>query len=66
MITLSSVGCGGILPINPYLRMVAALESVVGIFYVAVVVARIVSSYRPNSVASGHHSDLAPSVKPPA
>ena len=66
MITLSSVGYGGILPINPYVRMVAALESVAGIFYVAVVVARIVSSHRPNSVASGHHSDLAPSVKPPA
>jgi hypothetical protein len=47
MITLSSVGYGGIVPVNPYLRIAAALESMVGIFYVAVVVARLVSSYRP-------------------
>jgi Ion channel len=49
MITLSSVGYGGILPINPFLRMVAALESMTGIFFVAVVVARLVSSYRPKT-----------------
>ena len=47
MITLSSVGYGGIVPVNPYVRFVAALESMTGIFYIAVVVARIVSSYRP-------------------
>lgn len=48
MITLTSVGYGGIAPINPYLRLVAALESMLGIFYVAVVVARLASSYRAN------------------
>jgi hypothetical protein len=47
MMTLSGVGYGGILPINPYLRLIAALESMTGIFFVAVVVARLVSSYRP-------------------
>jgi hypothetical protein len=47
MITLSSVGYGGIVPVNPYVRFVAALESMTGIFYLAVIVARIVSSYRP-------------------
>jgi hypothetical protein len=47
MMTLSGVGYGGILPINPYLRLIAALESMTGIFFVAVVVARFVSSYRP-------------------
>lgn len=46
LITLTSVGYGGILPINPYVRMVAAFESVAGIFYIAVVVAWLVSSYR--------------------
>ena len=46
LITMTSVGYGGILPINPYIRMVAAFESVAGIFYNAVVVARLVSSYR--------------------
>jgi len=46
MITLSSVGYGGIVPVNPYVRFVAAFESIIGIFYLTVVIARIVSSYR--------------------
>ena len=46
MVTLSGVGYGGISPVNPYLRVVASLESVGGIFFIAVVVARLVSSYR--------------------
>ena len=46
MVTLTSVGYGGIVPVNPYVRMIAALESMSGIFFVAVVVARLVSSYR--------------------
>ena len=49
MITLSGVGYGGIIPTNPYVRLVAALENMIGIFYVAVVVARLVSSYRARS-----------------
>ena len=47
IVTLTSVGYGGIAPVNPYVRMVAALESMCGIFYIAVVVARLVSAYRP-------------------
>ena len=47
MITLTSVGYGGIVPVNPFVRLVAALESMTGIFYVAIVVARLVSAYRP-------------------
>ncbi len=46
LVTLTSVGYGGIAPLNPYVRMVAAFEGVAGIFYIAVVVARLVSSYR--------------------
>ena len=34
MITLTSVGYGGIIPVNPFVRLVAALESMTGIFYV--------------------------------
>jgi hypothetical protein len=45
MITLTSVGYGRIVPVNPYVRLVAAFESMIGIFFVAVVVARLVSSY---------------------
>ncbi len=51
MVTLTSVGYGGIVPLNPYVRMIAALESMSGIFFVAVVVARLVSSYRPKPPA---------------
>jgi voltage-gated potassium channel len=47
MITLTSIGYGGIVPVNPYVRLVAALESMTGIFFVAIVVARLVSAYRP-------------------
>jgi len=47
MITLTSMGYGVIAPVNPFVRVVAALESMTGIFYVAVVVARLVSAYRP-------------------
>jgi hypothetical protein len=47
LVTISGVGYGGIIPINPYLRIVAGLETITGIFFVAVVVARLVSSYRP-------------------
>lgn len=50
MITMSTVGYGFIAPVNPYVRMVAAFESVTGIFYIAVVVARLVSSYRSSGL----------------
>lgn len=53
MITLSGVGYGGILPINSYVRLVAAFENITGVFYLAVVVARIVSSYRSRTQRSG-------------
>ncbi len=49
MVSLTSVGYGGIAPLNPYVRIVAALESMSGIFFVAVVVARLVSTYRPKA-----------------
>jgi hypothetical protein len=49
MITLSGVGYGGILPINSYVRLVAAFENITGLFYLAVVISRLVSSYRPRT-----------------
>jgi Ion channel len=62
MITLTSVGYGGIVPVDPYVRLVAALESMFGIFYIAVVVARLVSSYRPARDRRGDEPD--PPVAP--
>jgi hypothetical protein len=60
MVTLTSVGYGGIVPVNPYVRNVAALESMAGIFFVAVVVARLVSSYTSRPVAQAHSPACEP------
>ena len=57
MITLSGVGYGGIIPINPYVRLIAALENMIGIFYIAVIVARLVSSYRAKNRSRDGESD---------
>ena len=43
------------LPINPYVRIIASLETMTGIFFVAVVVARLVASYQPASRAQPEH-----------
>jgi voltage-gated potassium channel len=60
MITLSGVGYGGIIPVDPYVRLIAALENMIGIFYIAVIVARLVSSYRARSVHKVNESDHRP------
>ena len=57
MSTLCGVGYGEILPVDPYVRLIAALENMIGIFYVAVVVARLVSSYRPRQATLNSNSD---------
>jgi voltage-gated potassium channel len=56
IVTLTSVGYGGIVPVNPYVRMVAAFESMSGIFFIAVVVARLVSSYNQGELRSATFS----------
>jgi Na+/H+-dicarboxylate symporter len=47
---MSRVAYGFIAPVNPCVRMVAAFESVTGIFCIAVVVARLVSTYRSSEL----------------
>jgi voltage-gated potassium channel len=50
--TLSGAGCGDITPISGTARMLTAFESMTGLFYVAVLVARLVSLYCiPNAPA---------------
>ena len=44
MDTLSGVGTGVIAPINPYVRLITGFENMIGIFYLAVVVSRLVSA----------------------
>lgn len=43
--TITSLGYGDILPVNPWARVWAGLQAAVGIFYMAAVVARLVSAY---------------------
>jgi Ion channel len=54
MDTLSGVGTGVIAPINPYIRLITGIENMIGIFYLAVVVSRLVSSYRSRSRQQRH------------
>ena len=44
-ITLSTVGYGDIAPVSKAARMLAPMESVVGLFYVAVLISRLVAIY---------------------
>ncbi len=44
--TLTTVGYGDIQPVNHYVRFIAAFEAVVGVFYIAIVIARLVAGYR--------------------
>jgi len=44
--TLTTVGYGDVIPISRPARMLAALEAVTGVFYVAITVARLVAGYQ--------------------
>jgi hypothetical protein len=44
-ITLSSVGYGDIAPVSPAARMLAMMEAMTGLFYVTVMIARLVALY---------------------
>ena len=45
LITLSTAGYGDISPVSPWARMLAGLEATVGVMYVAILMARLVSLY---------------------
>lgn len=46
LITLATIGYGDIVPVNPEVRMIAALEGLVGVLYIAITVAILVSGFR--------------------
>jgi hypothetical protein len=48
-ITLSTVGYGDIAPVSDVARMLAMVEAMFGMFYVALLIARLVSLYSPKS-----------------
>ena len=46
LVTLTTVGYGDIVPIAGEVRMLAALEAIAGVLYVAITVALLVSGYK--------------------
>ena len=44
-VTAASLGYGDIIPRNPYVQMFAVVEVVIGQFYLATIIARLVSIY---------------------
>lgn len=49
IVTLTSTGYGDIVPVTPYARSLTNLEQLVGVFYVAILVARLAGLYPPRS-----------------
>jgi Ion channel len=47
LVTLSTIGYGDVVPLHGEVRMLAALEGIAGILYIAITVALLVSAYRP-------------------
>ena len=49
LITLSTIGYGDVVPLHGEVRMLAALEGIAGVLYIAITVALLVSAYRPRT-----------------
>ncbi|MBL8886833.1 MAG: two pore domain potassium channel family protein [Phycisphaerales bacterium] len=64
-ITLNTVGYGDITPVSGFARILAVLESTTGLFYMALLVARLVSLYnaQPLVVHDVKHGEQPPQVK---
>jgi len=59
LVTLSTIGYGDVVPVYGEVRMLAALEGVAGVLYIAITVALLVSSYKQRG-ASGEPPEPAP------
>jgi Ion channel len=46
LVTLTTIGYGDVLPVHGEVRMLAALEGAIGVLYVAITIALLVSGYR--------------------
>jgi hypothetical protein len=49
LVTLSTIGYGDVVPLDGEVRMLAALEGITGVLYVAITVALLVNAYREQS-----------------
>ena len=52
-VTLCTIGFGDIAPISRVARMVTVIEAISGLFYVAVLISRLVAIYSSNAAATG-------------
>jgi len=46
--TITSLGASGIVPVTPQARSFTILEGILGVLYLAVLVARLIAAYRPS------------------
>jgi hypothetical protein len=59
--TLSTVGFGDITPVSKVARTLAIMEAITGMFYVAILISRLVSMYTPSAAAATEsRSDILP------
>jgi hypothetical protein len=56
-VTMSTLGYGDITPVSPVAQMMAAIQAVVGQFYIAVLVALLVGIYVSQSIAADRDRD---------
>jgi hypothetical protein len=47
--TITSLGAAGITPVSPQARSVSIVESILGVLYLAVLIAKLIAGYRPRS-----------------
>jgi ion channel len=62
LVTLSTLGYGDIVPIHGEVRILAALEAITGVLYIAITVALLVSSYKQHS-GPGEVAEVANEIK---
>jgi hypothetical protein len=62
--TLCTVGYGDITPVSKSARMLAVLEAIVGLFYVAVLISRLVAVYSATSTPDTTGDSLPRSEQP--
>ena len=63
LITLSTIGYGDIVPLSGEARILAALEGVTGVLYIAITVALLVSRFRTEPSDSLHLSDMTRDIR---
>jgi hypothetical protein len=50
--TMTSLGAAGITPVSALIRAISVLEAILGVLYLAVLIARLMGAYRPDVRAS--------------